>query len=241
MESSDNINIDKEDKGNLSESSPNVLIVKRKKRPFFNIVEEPKYELRKTGTDVAEHEGFDWIELVCPYCKINSKFHAVSTVIVKHPTDKVGGEPRSFHSLLKCSNCNDIIYVLAEDYDYDPDWFFIYRSHYPRAIITEAFESVPQNIVTLFKEAEQCYYLNLFNAMVLILKKLIEETFKTIGNTQTNSISDLIGIAFKKSFTSDLNKEINEFVQLLEKDYIEHQEAKTIILFTSRLLETIFL
>lgn len=94
------------------------------------------FKLKKTGQDIAAHIGIEWIILECPRCKTQTKFNEIFTAMVVQPTDEAGGTHRDFHSICKCDNCDDVVYVKYFDYDFDPDWYMDIEFIYPNKPVT---------------------------------------------------------------------------------------------------------
>ena len=151
-----------------------IITLESREQKLINTL-NPEYELDQYGPDLAEHNGISQINLTCPHCKSTSTFHTLFTVVSKHPLDKATGQPRTFHTLSRCALCNNVIYVQAEDYDFDPDYFFQYNNHFPRETSPALFQCAPNKIVQLYRDAEKSLYAYAYLGTVLICKKIINE------------------------------------------------------------------
>ncbi len=167
---------------------------------------EPEFELKITGEDLLDHDGIDWIRLVCPHCGADARFNAEHTIMVPGESSYHYGETRHFHTLATCEFCKDLIYIKCFDFDLNPDWHFGYEYHYPKGI---AYYSNPTafDMPVSFFEALTRLQKGDYLATVLICQKILKNLI--IEN----------GISEKMTFSSALRK-FSLNLRLLDYDEI---------------------
>ena len=133
---------------------------------------EPKFELKRTGDDLVDHQGVEWIYLHCPHCNSYARFISEYTIIVKLPLNDNNISSRGFHSLIVCENCNDVVYLKCFEDDFDPDWWFGYEYHYPQTTFALTETELPTPVYRYFLEAHKCLQANAYLAAVEMCKKL---------------------------------------------------------------------
>lgn len=223
----------------MSEQKNNNKIINVKSNELILIgTKEPKYELDYTGEDLPEHNGISKIYLTCPYCSNNSEFNTINTVISTRPLDKFSGQPRYFHTLSQCSNCNEIIYVLCEDYDFNPDYNFSYKTHFPRGIAPIYKSKVHYEIVELYTNAERSFFAQANISTTLVCKELIKKilTIYSYQDVTEENINDV----FVKNGEYESDDKVKSLIDALNSKNITERDARIALEVCELLIKSIF-
>lgn len=163
------------------------------KKDKLSIIEKDKvkFELKRVGPDLLDHEGLDWIYLNCPHCGVYSKFTPKSVIMVEEGTDNDYEDvtTRGFHHLAMCEFCNDIIYVKCYDLDFDPDWWFDYEYHHPKLKFNITESIIPINIIESLREAHTCIHAGAFLASLVMCRRTIEALLNEKGISKGVSLA----------------------------------------------------
>lgn len=131
---------------------------------------QPEYSLKRTGEDLSEHDGLEWIRLQCPNCVEIHKFVPIATIVNKKDFDWL--TYKDFHTLAKCPSCNDIVYIQCWEYDDDRDYCFQYEMHSPRVSFLNLDSRLDLDQMNpLLRELEACYGAGAYRATSMLAKK----------------------------------------------------------------------
>lgn len=137
------------------------------------------FELRRTGPDLTDHEGFEWIYLTCGKCRRYARFSALRTYIVEQPPAEIGNV-RDFHTIACCDCCGDVAYVKCFEVDFDPDWWFDYEFHYPSSG-RDVPSGLPEGVSLCFGEAVTCFNAKSYIAALVMCRRTIEAVLSDKG------------------------------------------------------------
>jgi len=209
----------------------------------------PKFELRRTGEDLTDHHGIDWIYLHCPHCNSHSRFISQYTIVVELPIDDIGVSTKDFHSLAACENCSDIVYIKCFEHDFDPDWWFGYEYHHPQATFTLTETELPTLIYRSFLESHKCLQAGAYLATAVMCRRTIEALLYDKGvDKKLNLAKGIQKLANEMKFHESMIN-IADIVRLIgnigahadESANIEKSQAEEIHKLTERLIEMIYI
>jgi hypothetical protein len=222
-------------------------VVEKSIKPAL-IEDEPKLELKRTGHDLTDHEGIEWIYLLCPHCNVYAKFTPQFTIIISKPESK-GVQPRDFHTLAECEHCGDVIYVKCWEIDFDPDWWFAYEYHHPRTNFVHSTEELPPLVFASFSEAHKCLQAGAYLATLVMCRRTIEALLAERGVDKKLNLAKAIQKVADDSTLHESMVEVADLVRLLgnigvhaDDEYqITKEQAEEAYSLTEKLLEMIYI
>lgn len=147
---------------------------------------EPEFDLKRTGSDLVEHEGIEWIELVCRYCQRKGRFQPLVTAANLVPDLGDGTTVKDFLTLAECPNCTCITFVASYEVDFDPDWHYGYQFHHPLAHADWNLFGTPRKVFSALDEAHKALKIGANNAVEVMVRTaldnlLIEQGIPLVG------------------------------------------------------------
>jgi hypothetical protein len=214
------------------------------------IAEAPldRFELKKTGPDLLDHKGIEWVYLTCPHCSTYCKFQPKYTLIANQPEDPEGVSLREFHSIATCDFCNGVIYVKCWEIDFDPDWHFAVEYYHPQASFSHSPANLPPSVFSSYEETHKCYCAGAYLATVVMCRRTIEAILHDKGVDRRLTLAKGLEKVARDATLHESMVEIADVMRLVGNqgahaggdDPVKQEQAREAYVLTGKLVEMIY-
>jgi hypothetical protein len=209
--------------------------------------ESPRFELDKTGEDVADHAGIKWLYLICPHCGTRTQFTPLhSAIVIKE--DEFEWREKDYHYLCQCAYCSDVVYAKFWEVDFDPDWTFQYEMHYPTTVMQHGEHELPELILVSFLEATKCLNSRADLATVVMCRRTIEAILADKGQKKFSNLSTAISklstdktIHESMAHLADLIRVVGNIGAHASATNVDSKQAREAFDLTRRLIEMLYI